>query len=59
MRRGLGGLRLPRGPEAIEILHAAFDAGIRHFDTARAYDDNERVVGEALRGRDPRALSFF
>jgi aryl-alcohol dehydrogenase-like predicted oxidoreductase/predicted kinase len=42
---------LPRGPEAIEILHAAFDAGIRHFDTARAYDDNERVVGEALRGR--------
>lgn len=52
MRRGLGGLRLPRGPEAIEILHAAFDAGIRHFDTARAYDDNERVVGEALRGRD-------
>jgi aryl-alcohol dehydrogenase-like predicted oxidoreductase/predicted kinase len=53
VRRGLGGLRLPSGPEAIEILHAAFDAGIRHFDTARSYGgDNERLIGEALRGRD-------
>lgn len=35
-------------PEAGRILRKAFDAGIRFFDTARAYSDSEQKLGEAL-----------
>lgn len=36
--------------EAIEVIRAAFDAGVTFFDTAEAYGPftNEQVVGEAL-----------
>jgi aryl-alcohol dehydrogenase-like predicted oxidoreductase len=39
--------------EAFALLAAAFDAGIRHFDVARAYSsgDAEGVLGEFLSGR--------
>lgn len=40
--------------EAIQLLEAAYDAGIRHFDVARVYGtgDAERVVGRFAKGRD-------
>ncbi|MDX1530185.1 MAG: aldo/keto reductase [Rhodothermales bacterium] len=36
-----------------EVIHAALDAGITHFDTAAAYGDgeSERILGRALGGR--------
>ncbi|MFG2650313.1 aldo/keto reductase [Streptomyces sp. NPDC048436] len=52
---GLGNLYTPvSDEEAAEALDAAWDAGIRHFDTAPHYGIglSERRVGEALRGRD-------
>ena len=41
----------PREKDAIRLVHAALDAGINFFDTARAYGDSERVLGLALEGR--------
>jgi aryl-alcohol dehydrogenase-like predicted oxidoreductase len=35
-------------PEAVRILHRAFDAGINFYDTARAYTDSEEKLGTAL-----------
>jgi aryl-alcohol dehydrogenase-like predicted oxidoreductase/predicted kinase len=53
VRPGLGCLRLPARPEAIAIVHAALDAGVRLLDTARAYGaapgENERLVADAVR----------
>ncbi len=45
-----GALPLQRvpAPEAIKLLRRAFDAGIRFFDTARAYSDSEEKLGLAL-----------
>ena len=39
--------------ESIRALHAAYDHGIRVFDTAAVYGagHSERIVGEALKGR--------
>ncbi|MBI4277304.1 MAG: aldo/keto reductase [Armatimonadetes bacterium] len=39
--------------EKLRLLHAAFDAGITHFDTARVYGlgEAERVLGRFLTGR--------
>lgn len=34
--------------EAVRILHAARDAGITFFDTARAYSDSEEKLGKAF-----------
>jgi aryl-alcohol dehydrogenase-like predicted oxidoreductase len=47
---GTYGQPVPR-PEAIELIHAAFDRGVTHFDTAEVYGPwtNELVVGEALK----------
>ena len=54
---GLGcmGLSFGYGPatnksEAVELLHAAFDAGVTFFDSAEAYGPyaNEELLGEAL-----------
>lgn len=38
-------------PEAIDALHAAFDMGYRHFDTATLYGGgkNESLLGKALK----------
>jgi aryl-alcohol dehydrogenase-like predicted oxidoreductase len=56
LRVGLGCMRLP--PEAAaDTIAAAADAGVTVFDTARAYEGNERLVAGALRacGADARA----
>jgi len=57
---GMGGMRLSTDPErdesrAIEVLHAAFDAGVALVDTADAYcldsseaGHNERLIARAL-----------
>ncbi|MEM9738715.1 MAG: aldo/keto reductase [Pseudomonadota bacterium] len=51
---GTGALdgRKDRGQQ-IRLIHAALDAGICHFDTARLYGDGtaEGILGEALKGR--------
>jgi aryl-alcohol dehydrogenase-like predicted oxidoreductase len=48
-RVGLGGegvLRtLGRDPEALTMLEAAYESGIRYFDSAPAYADSERYYG--------------
>jgi aryl-alcohol dehydrogenase-like predicted oxidoreductase len=49
LRIGLGCMRLPE-ETAHETIAAAVEAGITVFDTARAYDGNERLVASALRG---------
>lgn len=43
---------------AAHALHAALDAGVNFFDTADVYGagDNERLVGEALRGHRDRVV---
>lgn len=33
---------------AVKLLQAAYDGGIRFFDTSRAYSDSERKIGAAL-----------
>ena len=47
---GTYGPPVPR-PEAIDLIRAAFDRGVTHFDTAEIYGPwtNELVVGEALK----------
>jgi aryl-alcohol dehydrogenase-like predicted oxidoreductase len=47
---GTYGEPVPR-PEAIDLIHAAFERGVTHFDTAEVYGPwtNELVVGEALK----------
>ena len=42
LRVGLGCMRLEE--HAAETIAAAIEAGITVFDTARAYDDNERLL---------------
>lgn len=39
----------PDQDRATAIVAAAWECGVRHFDTAQAYDDSEAVLGEALR----------
>lgn len=45
---GLGVWQIPDGKPVVDAVHWAFEAGIRHIDTARLYR-NERGVGEAVR----------
>ena len=33
---------------AVKLLQAAYDGGIRYFDTANAYTDSEKKIGLAL-----------
>src|SRR5437868_15479746 len=59
---GTYGRPVPR-PEAIDLISAAFERGVTHFDTAEVYGPwtNELVVGEALkplRGRVTIATKF-
>src|SRR5262245_14051464 len=46
---GLGVWQVPEGPECVDAVRWALEAGYRHIDTAQAYG-NERSVGEALEG---------
>ena len=48
LRIGLGCMRLP-AESAVETVAAASAAGITVFDTARAYEGNERLLADALR----------
>ncbi len=45
---GLGVWQVPDGPEAVDAVRFALEAGYRHIDTAQAYG-NEESVGRALR----------
>ncbi len=50
LRVGLGCMRLPADEELAEAtVAAAVDAGMTVFDTARAYEGNERLLARALR----------
>ena len=44
---GLGVWQADNGPEVINAIHWALDAGYRHVDTAKVYK-NEEAVGKAL-----------
>lgn len=58
LRVGLGCMRLPADePEALATIDAALQAGVTVFDTARAYGDNERLLGRALRGREAHVVT--
>ncbi|WP_332742465.1 aldo/keto reductase [Hydrogenophaga sp.] len=62
-RLGFGCGRLKGGVEkaqALRLVHAALDLGIRHFDTAPPYGlgASESVLGEALKGR-PEPVTVF
>lgn len=62
-RLGFGCGRLKGGPEkanALRLVHAALDLGIRHFDTAPPYGlgTSEAVLGEALKGRSELVTVF-
>ncbi len=46
-RLGLGVWQVPDGPECVDAVRWALDAGYRHIDTAQAYG-NEASVGRAL-----------
>lgn len=70
-RLGYGAMRLTGqpgnfGPYAdwrggVDLLRRARELGVQHVDTARAYGprDNERLVGEALRGSDGTFGAMF
>jgi aryl-alcohol dehydrogenase-like predicted oxidoreductase len=47
--RSVGALRT----RAHEVLDAAYEAGVRHFDAARSYGRAEEFLGEWLRSRSP------
>jgi aryl-alcohol dehydrogenase-like predicted oxidoreductase len=42
---------MPTEAEAIGLLHAALDAGINFFDTARQYGQSEAIMGKAFAGK--------
>jgi aryl-alcohol dehydrogenase-like predicted oxidoreductase/predicted kinase len=56
LRIGLGCMRMSTD-EALATIPAAVEAGVNVFDTARAYDDNEKLLASALRscGAEQRA----
>jgi diketogulonate reductase-like aldo/keto reductase len=45
---GLGVWQVPNGPECVNAIRWALEAGYRHIDTAQAYG-NENSVGQGLR----------
>jgi diketogulonate reductase-like aldo/keto reductase len=47
-RLGLGVWQVPDGPECVDAVRWALEAGYRHIDTAQAYG-NEESVGQGLR----------
>ena len=52
---GIGGIPIQRPDEedAIRVVHAAMDIGIRLIDTARGYGNSEERFGQALDGHRP------
>jgi aryl-alcohol dehydrogenase-like predicted oxidoreductase len=55
-RLGFGGVEIDRTPEATqavvsELLNSAIDAGLNLIDTAAAYGDSERLIGNAIYNR--------
>ena len=52
-KNGFGALPVQRvsEAEAVRILRRAWEGGIRFYDTARAYTDSEKKLGEALAER--------
>jgi aryl-alcohol dehydrogenase-like predicted oxidoreductase len=40
-----------------EVLDAAFDGGVRHFDAARSYGRAEEFLGSWLRSREPAGVT--
>lgn len=50
-KNGFGALPIQRigKEEAAALLRKAYDAGVRFFDTARAYSDSEEKIGFALK----------
>jgi diketogulonate reductase-like aldo/keto reductase len=56
---GLGVWQIPDGPECVNAVRWALEAGYRHIDTAQAYG-NEESVGRALRDSGvPREQVFI
>ena len=57
-RLGFGGIPLqrPPEPEARAVVRRALDQGCTFFDTARAYQASERLIGEALEGDRDRVV---
>ena len=51
-QNGFGALPVQRVnmDTAVQILHRAYDGGMRFFDTARAYSDSEEKLGHAFEG---------
>jgi len=47
----------PDAAAAAEIVRAAWQAGVRFFDTAQAYGNSEQVLGQALRAADATATA--
>ena len=45
---GIGVFQVPEGPETLNTVKNALAMGIRHIDTAHAYQ-NERSVGQAVK----------
>jgi len=59
-RVGMGGIPIQRPPfdEAVRIIQRAIDLGINFFDTAAAYNDSEKRIGEGVQGhRDEVVLA--
>ena len=55
-RLGFGGVEIDRAPEATQavvadLLNSAIDAGLNLIDTAAAYGDSEKLIGNAISGR--------
>ena len=48
---GIGAAHRPSESAAAALLHYALDHGVTLIDTARAYGNAERIIGEALKGR--------
>ncbi len=55
MRVGLGCMRVDDA-HALEVIEAAWTAGVRHFDTAHAYG-NQHLLGQALKAREAAITS--
>jgi len=55
-RLGFGGVEIDRTPEATQavvadLLNSAIDSGLNLIDTAAAYGDSEKLIGNAISGR--------
>ena len=52
VQNAFGALPIQRATkeDAVHILRKAYEGGMRHFDTARAYTDSEEKMGEAFNG---------